>query len=153
MFEHKVTVSADPQGRVVIPTKNPEYAYIKLKQQIEEFDENGWLQIRTRTCLLKGKQNRLDQFCWKPDMKLYGRICVKESLTPFNEDDSEREIKMAGDSGVPCLYNDQPIYRKTFWDKTSTKLDELIQHTNVDEIRAVLLLQRKAQENTKPVFD
>jgi hypothetical protein len=150
MIDYQVTVITDPQGRVVIPTNNPDYGYVKLQQKIKEFDEAGWLQVKTRTTLVKGRLDWLNDLRWTAGMKLPGRLVVRESLEPFNPENAEHEIKYAGDTGVICRVDDQPIYRRSFWDQTGVKQDVLITHTNIDEIRAIILLKGVIADNQQP---
>ena len=42
---------------------------------------------------------------------------------------------MAGDTGIVCCVDGQPIYRKTFFTKDQTAEDVLIAHDNGDAIR------------------
>ena len=46
---------------------------------------------------------------------LPGKIVVVESLTPFNPENPDRDLKIAGGTGVICRIDDQPIYRQTFY--------------------------------------
>ena len=63
--------------------------------------------------------------------ELDGHIYVKEKLTPFFEDQEpkKRPVEDVDDSEWPVLTSDgKPIYRKSFYDVTGTKADELIEH-------------------------
>ncbi len=70
--------------------------------------------------------------------ELSGQIIIKESLEPFNAEDPDRDIKFAGETGVSCKFEDQNIYRKTYYTESKNEEDELIAHTNSDEIRAAM---------------
>ena len=63
-------------------------------------------------------------------------MIVKESLTPFNPNDPERDYKIAGTSGVVCCQEGQPIYRKNFFSLSSGAEDTSIEHDNGDDIKA-----------------
>jgi hypothetical protein len=63
-------------------------------------------------------------------------------LSPFNPDNPDRDLKLAGETGVICRYDDQPIYRQTFFTPNMSAYDTLIAHTNADEIREVQAAQR-----------
>jgi len=45
------------------------------------------------------------------------------------------DFKIAGKTGVVCMVNEQPIYRKCFYNQSGTDTDETISHTNGDAIR------------------
>ena len=63
--------------------------------------------------------------------ELDGHIYVKEKFTPFFEDQEpkKRPVEDVDDSEWPVLTSDgKPIYRKSFYDVTGTKADELIEH-------------------------
>ena len=66
---------------------------------------------------------------------LPGKIYIRESLEPFSADDPDRDLKIAGDTGVVCCSHGQPIYRKSFYDQTGTQGDDLVPHTNGDAIK------------------
>jgi len=68
--------------------------------------------------------------------ELPGRVVIKESLTPFNATEPNRDLKIAGASGVVCTVNGQPIYRKTIYTEVASVEETLIAHDNIDEIRA-----------------
>jgi len=44
-------------------------------------------------------------------------------------------VKRAGQDGPVCLFEDQAIYRRTYYTLDTQDQDVFIQHTNVDEIR------------------
>jgi hypothetical protein len=44
-------------------------------------------------------------------------------------------LKIAGDTGIICSVEGQPIYRKTIYSSASNAEDVLIKHDNVDELR------------------
>jgi hypothetical protein len=69
-------------------------------------------------------------------------IVVIESLTPFNSENPERDLKIAGDTGVICRYDDQPIYRQSFYTSNMNANDQFIVHTNSQEIKEVQAAQR-----------
>jgi ribosome biogenesis protein Tsr3 len=67
---------------------------------------------------------------------------VVESLTAFNANNPDRDLKIAGDTGVICRIDDQPIYRQTFYSINDNAFDELITHNNSDEIKEVQAAQK-----------
>ena len=145
---NKVRITADLNGNVVtISEKNPEFAHIRVVQDSFMFDENGWLRSRQLSALIHAETNVLLGLNYQPDQELPGNIIVKESLTPFQANDSDRDLKYAGKTGVLCRVDDQPIYRKTFYTENQSASHELIQHTNSDEIRAAIQFASKSQNS------
>lgn len=148
MSTHKVKVTSDQDGNVINVSKNPEFGYIRVEQRAPIINQDGWLRISKRSCLIHGKIDDLVEAGYSKDQELPGRIVVKESFDPFNNVNPDRDIKMAGDTGVICRVDDQPIYRQTFYTTDSNAQDELIAHTNTDEIREVLEAQRQMSNLT-----
>ena len=68
--------------------------------------------------------------------ELPGKIIIVESLNPANKKDLTRNLKTAGNTGVVCKVNGEPIYRKTIYSIVSNASDQLVKHDNVDEIKA-----------------
>lgn len=138
----KVKVVADEFGNVVrVSTNNPEYASIRVEQSTFSFDK-GWMRKKARTAFIPGMTNELTEMVKQMnitnDFELSGNIIIKESLQPFNSENPERDIKFAGNTGVSCKFEDQVIYRKTYYTESMYEEDEIIPHTNTDEIRAAL---------------
>ncbi len=137
---NKVKVVADELGNVVrVSTNNPEYASIRVEQSTFSFSK-GWMRKKARTAFIPGVTEELSEMAKQMNLKdgyeLSGQIIIKESLEPFNAEDPDRDIKFAGDTGVSCKFEDQVIYRKTYYTESKNEEDELIAHTNIDEIRA-----------------
>jgi hypothetical protein len=133
----KVKVQADDLGNVIIPTANPEIGYIKLEQKSNIINGN-WVKNQKKTCLIFGKFEELAEFNFTKDQELDGQIIIEESFIPFNEKNAEREMKMAGNTGVPCLLDGQPIYRRQRYTTNMNEQDILIQHNNTAEIREAI---------------
>jgi hypothetical protein len=139
----KVKVTADQNGNVVgVSQNNPEYGYIRVEQQAIQINEQGWLRNVKRSALLKGKVTDLIDTGYKAETELPGKIVVVESLTPFNMENPDRDLKIAGATGIVCRIDDQPIYRQTFYTTNPNAFDELITHTNSDEIKEVMGAQK-----------
>jgi hypothetical protein len=133
----KVTVIGNEQGQVInVSANNPEYGYIRVVQTRTMFDESGFLRARKVYALIPGRVEELEMAGFRANQELNGQIIVKESLTPFNENDPERDLKIAGDTGIVCSVEGQPIYRRTQFAASSNVEDTLIQHDNVEELRA-----------------
>lgn len=133
----KVVVTANTDGNVVVPSKNnPEWGSIRVKQNVMDM-QNGFAVSKTRYAYIRGTVKMLSSFGYTPGQELSGEIVVRESLTPFNQENPDADLKIAGTSGVVCSFNGAPIYRKTFFETNPTKFqDELIAHNNIDEIQA-----------------
>jgi hypothetical protein len=142
-MNNKVTVAADKNGNVIgVSTNNPEYGYIRLEQNAVQINDQGWLRNVRRSALIKGKVEDLLSANYKEGQELSGRIVVVESLVPFNTNDPDRDLKVAGDTGVICRVDDQPIYRQAFYTTNPNAYDDLISHNNADEIREVQAAQK-----------
>jgi hypothetical protein len=70
------------------------------------------------------------------DKELPGTVLIKESLVPFNAKDPERDLKVAGSTGIVCTLDGLPIYRKTYYSIKSNVEDIFVQHDNKEEIKA-----------------
>jgi hypothetical protein len=138
----KVRVVGDDKGNVInISQNNPEYGYIRVEQETIQVDERGWLKFVKRSALLKGKVEDLEKAEYSINTVLPGKIIVIESLTPFNAQNPEKNMKIAGPTGVVCRIDDQPIYRDTFYTPNLNACDEFISHNNSDEIKDIMHAQ------------
>ena len=135
----KVRVTADANGNIIgVYDSNPELGWVRVEQTVSVINDRGWLKRTKRSGFIKGKVEELAEENYQPGQELPGRIIVKESFVPFNEKNPESELKIAGDSGVICRVDDQPIYRQSFYVTNENAQDELIMHTNSSEIKEVL---------------
>jgi hypothetical protein len=140
---NKVTVAADKNGNVIgVSPNNPEYGWIRVEQNARVISDRGWLRNSKRSALIKGKVEDLVASNYKEGEEITGKIIVIESHDPFNPENPDRDIKLAGDTGVICRVDDQPIYRQTFFTPNVNAQDELIMHTNTEEIKEVQSAQR-----------
>jgi hypothetical protein len=138
-----VTVAADENGMIIRQSKNnPEYGYVVLKQTRTMIQSNpanvknvGWLKTQKMSTLIKGTMEELKLFGFTKDAVLPGKIVVKESTTPFSEEDPDQHLKIAGDTGIVCCLYGEPIYRITYYTADPNEQDEFVQHDNVDAIR------------------
>lgn len=139
----KVKVTADKNGNVIgVSQNNPEYGYIRIEQQTIQVNDQGWLKSVKRSALLKGKMTDLLESGYKNGTELPGKIVVRESLEPFNPENPDKHLKIAGATGIICRVDDQPIYRDSFYTSNPEAYDELITHNNSDEIKDVMGAQR-----------
>lgn len=142
-----VKVAGDESGSVIVISKNnPEYGTIRVVQDRIVFDETGFARKKSVSALIAGKVSDLKSFGWKANQELSGKIVIRESLTPFNPKDPDRDFKVAGKSNIVCCLDGEPIYRKTFYTENVSTQDEIIAHDNTDAIRAAFL---EEQEKSK----
>lgn len=133
-----VVATSDDLGVIGVSKNNEEYGYIKVEQVAPTFAPGGWARIQKRTALIKGKVADLQQLELKAGEQIPGKIVIKESFIPFQAENSDRDLKIAGESGVICRVDDEPIYRQTFFTPNLNEQDDLIQHNNTEEIREAL---------------
>ena len=134
--QQKVVIVKDDMGNAIRVSKNnAEYAHIRLSQTKSWLSAMGWFTKRDITTLIHGKTEDLQNSGIGKMKKLPGNIRIIEQLKPFSESNPDRDLKHAGQTGVICCQDGQPIYRKTFYDATAQLEDELVAHTNADDIR------------------
>lgn len=142
-MDNKVTITPDENGNVLtISEKNPLYAHIRVKQHVYIYDDSGWLRNKELSALIHGETETMMNMNYEAYQTLPGNIVIKEALTPFSLTEGDRDLKYAGKTGVICRVDDQPIYRKTFYTENQAATHELIAHTNKDEIRAAIAIER-----------
>jgi len=142
-MSNKVTITADKNGNVIgISQNNPEYGYIRVEQIATQINDQGWLRNTKRSALIKGKVEDLMACGYKKDQEISGKIVIRESLVPFNTENPDRDLKIAGDTGVVCRLDDEPIYRQAFYTTNLNAFDELITHNNSEEIKEVQAAQK-----------
>tara|TARA_R110000803_G_scaffold121628_1_gene189731 strand:- start:3502 stop:4083 length:582 start_codon:yes stop_codon:yes gene_type:complete len=148
-MQNKVNIVADDMGNIIRQSSNnAEFGHIRLEQQTVSFGNTGWVKSSNRTTLLHGKMDDLQSLNLNESTPLNGKIIVKESVTPFSNNDPDRDLKIAGETGIVCSVDDQPIYRKTFFVADITAQDVLIAHTNGDAIREANGLTSNAVKTT-----
>jgi hypothetical protein len=134
----KVKVVADVNGNIIAKSKNPEYGYLRVEQDTIQISEKGWLKAVKRSALIKGTIEDFKKAGYEEGTELPGKIVVKESFTPFNPVNPEKNLKRSGPNGVICRVDDEPIYRESFYTNNLLAIDELISHTNTDEIKSAM---------------
>jgi hypothetical protein len=145
----KVIVLADETtGTVVNVSQNkPEYGFIRVQQIRTMIDDNGFLRRKPVSALIPGTINELQETGFFAGQQLDGKIVVEESLEPFNEKNPERDLKIAGETGVVCTLGGLPIYRRTKMSFDASAPDTLIKHDNVDQLRAAYAQANKANSS------
>lgn len=131
-----VKVTANEAGQVINQSKNnPDYGYVRVAQVRSVF-EGGWARTRTLSALISGTVADLKACGFANGQSLPGKIVVCEDVEPFNEANPEKDLKVAGDTGIICTIGGQPIYRKTMYTESAEATDSLIAHDNKDAITA-----------------
>lgn len=147
----KVTVTGDKAGQAIVPSaNNPEFGYVRVSQTRNVVDERGWLRNKPVAALILGKVADLKEAGYQNGQELEGKIVIKESLTAFNKKTPEKDLKVAGKTGITCMVGESPIYRKAFYSNDADAKDVLIEHTNVEAIKAAYaasLVKEKADLN------
>lgn len=147
---NKVIVRADEAGNVIAQSKNnSKFGHIRVEQTRMIIDEEtGFAKKKTVSALIPGEIADLKGFGWVADQQVEGKIVIKERLTPFNEKEPDRDIKLAGETGVTCMDGDKVIYRKHFYTTDASATDKLHAHTNTEEIREAYaaIKAKKAEE-------
>jgi hypothetical protein len=135
-----VYIVGDDNGSVINVSKNnPNFGWITIRQDKLTIS-NNWAQNKSVSTLISGEINILEAFNFAPGQVLDGQIVIIEQLTPFTSED--RDVKVAGSTGVVCSVKGQPVYRKTFFTEDMTKRDVLVAHDNTEEIRQALAAQK-----------
>ena len=135
-MQSKVNILADDMGNVVRQSSsNPEFGHVRLQQTRVTFGNGGWVKKSNISTLLHGKLEDLKELGLDTMDSIPGKIVIKESLEPFSKNDPDRDYKKAGETGIICAVDGQPIYRKTFFVADATAEDVLIAHNNGQAIR------------------
>lgn len=141
----KVIVTADPTTNAVVnQSNNPEYGYIRVQQVRTMIDDSGFLRRKPVSAIVPGTMVELVESGFFAGQQLDGKIVIEESLEPFNTKTPERDLKIAGDTGIVCTVGGQPIYRRTKYTFDNSASDVLVKHDNVEELRAAYANAAKA---------
>ena len=130
-----VTIKKDSLGNAVRQSRNPEYGYVVVQQEKVVMSTTGWVNRKIATALVKGKLEDL-LIMFKNLETLPGQIVTIEQLEPLNPENLEQGMKIAGDTGVVCCVDGQPIYRTSLYTTDLTMQDKFIAHDNSDEIKS-----------------
>jgi hypothetical protein len=154
-MQSKVVIVADATTGAVInvSANNPDFGFVKLQQVRTLVDDNGFLRRQVMSALIQAPVGILQEMGYHAGQVLDGKIIIKEALTPFNKKSPERDLKVAGKTGIVCTLNGEPIYRKTVYNTSSNAADLTIQHDNVEELRAAYAAQNAVSSAIKPNED
>ena len=145
-MSYQVNVSSNEDGGVITLSKNnPEFGFIRLTQRRLVINKKGWVNMKELSALVQADIETLKSLGWAANQKLVGNIVIKESLEPFNNEYADKDLKVAGDTGIVCCLDGQPIYRKCFYDPTGNDPDSLVQHNNSVEIKSASLVTKLAE--------
>jgi hypothetical protein len=135
-MQNKVQIIPDDLGSVIrVSQNNSEFGHVRLQQERVTFGNTGWVNRKTVSTLLHGKVEDLREMGIQNMKELPGKIVIRESLEPFNSTDPDRDLKIAGDTGIICCQDGQPIYRKTMYTADVNAEDVLVAHNNGEAIR------------------
>lgn len=138
----KVKVVADATGAVInVSPNNPDYGYVRFEQVRSIIDDNGFLRRKSVSALVHGTVEELTAMHFYGGQELPGSIIIQESLAPFNNKNPERDIKVAGNTGIVCTLDGNPIYRRTMYSASSNAQDTLVKHDNIEQLRAAYATQ------------
>jgi hypothetical protein len=154
-MKNSVYVTANEAGQVIIASKeNPTYGYIRLEQKRTIITDRGWVRSRVLSALMHGTVEELESLELAAGEILPGKLVIKESLVPFNIKDPSVDYKVAGNTGIVCMVDDKPVYRKVFYNQSGNDADEVIAHTNGEEIRQAnaSLMSNKAEQVEEDTF-
>ena len=143
-MKSKVFVTTDNLGNTIRQSKNPEYGHVRIVQDRITINTSGWVSKKSFSALIHGTIDDLKAMGLEHATSLPGNIIVRESTIPFDQNNPDKNLKVAGDTGIVLCTNDgEPIYRKCMYDPSGCMEDELIPHANTEEIRKHIELQNK----------
>ena len=134
----KVVVLGDETTNAVVNVSQnkPEWGYIRVQQIRTMIDDNGFLRRKPVSALIPGTLSELTESGFYAGQQVDGKIVVEESLEAFNAKTPERDLKIAGDTGIVCTIGGLPIYRRTKFTFNEAAVDTTIEHDNVEQLRA-----------------
>jgi hypothetical protein len=132
----KIVADATTGAVVRVSETNPDFSSVRLEQVRTVIGSNNFVERKTVSTLLQGSTEDLTAMGFYAGQELPGSIVVEESLTPFNKKSPERDLKIAGETGIVCRVGDQPIYRRSTYSTASNAQDTLIKHDNVEQLRS-----------------
>ena len=124
----KVIVTAK-DGNVIVLTDD-QFGYVRVEQTVTSFTERGFALEKKQSALVFGEVNVLRGLGWRDNQEISGKIVIKESHTPFNKKNPDKDLKTAGSSGIVCTKNGRNIYRRAVYTPDMSATDELIPHDN-----------------------
>jgi hypothetical protein len=132
----KIVADATTGAVVRVSENNPDFASVRVEQTRMVIGNNNFIERKTVSALLQGSTADLTLMGFYAGQELPGTIVIEESLTAFNKKTPERDLKVAGDTGIICTVGGQPIYRRAVYSSASNAQDTLIKHDNVEQLRS-----------------
>lgn len=130
----KVVLNVDGSLISTSPS-NPDWGWYKVEQERMTINDEGVARMEKLSAIVQGWMKDISGLKWKEGMVLPGKIIIRESLTPFNKKNPEKDLKVAGESGIVCSVAGAPIYRRYFYNVNPNAVDQLIAHDNKEEIK------------------
>jgi hypothetical protein len=131
----KVVADATTGATVIVSPNNPDFASVRLEQVRTVIGNNNFIERKTVSTLLQGSTTDLLAMGFYAGQDLEGKIVIEESLAPFNKKNPERDLKIAGDTGIVCTVEGSPIYRRAIYSLASNASDTLVKHDNIEQLR------------------
>jgi hypothetical protein len=153
MSSKAVIVADATTGSVINMSSNPEFGYVRVEQSVNQYDDNGFLRRKKLSAIISAPIGDLQEAGYYAGQLLDGKIIIQESTTPWNEKNPERDLKVAGETGIVCTVEGQPIYRRTLVSFINDAQDDLIQHDNVDQLRTAYAQSSGSVKAMKPSTD
>jgi hypothetical protein len=141
-MDGKTIVLGNGTGGVIHTSKNTEYGYIRVEQERSLFDNKGFLRRKQISALIPGTIDDLKKAGFYERQELPGKIVIIEQTEPFNKTNPDLDLKIAGSTGIVCTKNGKLIYRKHFYTVFTDADDEMIQHSNGDDISEAYLMEK-----------
>jgi hypothetical protein len=136
MSSKAIIVADATTGSVINMSSNPDFGYVRVEQAVNQYDDNGFLRRKKLSAIISAPIGDLQEAGYYAGQLLDGKFIIQESTTPWNEKNPERDLKVAGSTGIVCRLEGAPIYRRTLYTEKENLKDTLIAHDNVDELRA-----------------
>lgn len=149
----KVFVVSDETGAVVNVSTNSEYGYVRVQQTRTLIDDNGFVRRKSVSALMPGLIDDILAMNLYGGQLLDGKIIIEESLSPFNKKNPERDLKIAGSTGIVCTLGGLPIYRRTKFSFNENTVDITVDHDNIAELRLAYDLQKSKDAITSTEED
>ena len=152
-MRQNVIVSANAEGNVINMSKNPLYGYIVVKQNRIQF-KNGFARHTEFTALITGEIRILEMLNFREGQELPGNIIVEESLTPFDGKHREGDLKRTRDGRYFTTTEGEPIYRRTVYDETGCREDDLINvkqtfELNGESVSEPVMIEEPVESNNQ----
>lgn len=129
-----VTVKANKEtGEVVVASGGEKgWGYLRVESETHEFSESGIVNMRKRSCLIKGPLEVLNSLKYTAEQQLSGKIVYVDSLQPTNPMnlDQDKLINPKTQQGITS--GGKQVYRTAFYDASGTKADVKLEYDKVD---------------------